>query len=595
MGEDAEERIKIASEIEESGFLLDKLAKENKIGPIYERKDFVKQCISSLLKGSNLMLVGAHGVGKNAIVESIAIYLSSIKDLAFPLRHILETNSSKLLGGCLYVGNFENKAQQLIKNCNAEKTIIFFDNVHLGIGLWSSSQSPQNDVINILNNSFLPDTRIICSTTSEGLKMMEGVHPEFVNRFIKIEIPPTTKEETFDILKSIKPEIQDKKNVIIEDEMLYELVQLSAYFYRSREFPGKAFELLLRIIGENQRKKEITKNELYKHILRDTGLPSFIIHKDEAIKKEKVNEYFNSFIFGQENAVNEVVLNILKFKTRLSRPNKPVGSFLFVGPSGVGKTELAKILAKYLFGSKDKLFVYPMSQYNGTEGFKKLLGSPTSETKDLLYGTGKFLKDVRSSPFSVILFDEIDQAGKDIVNDLYQILDEGRHVENNGDITSFVSTIIIMSTNIGMEDFFSKSIGYESQFDSQKQAISKKVINKLESVFGEAFLNRIDKIVIFNPLDRDIVKKIVLKIVHDRTKTLIGLVENNLKIKLENDVLEFLLEVGYSEKYGARNLHRAVDEYCLNKIISFLAENPQIKNKTFYFKMIKGVPDFNFE
>jgi len=592
-GEASEERLKKASEIEAAGFLLDKLAKEKKIAPVYERKEFVKSCIINLSKGNNLMLVGDHGVGKNAIVESIAIFLSSILDQDFPIKHILQTNSSKLLEGCLYTGNLENKLQQLFKNCDIEKTVIFFDNIHFGIGVWSSTESPQNDMINIINNSFLPGTRTICSITPEGLKMIEGVHPEFVNKFIKVEIPPTTKEETIEILKEVKPEIQNTYNIVIEDNMLEELVQLSDRFYRLREFPGKAFELLSRIINENLGKEKIATEDLYEHVLKDTGLPNFIIHKSEPINEEKIKKYLGSFIFGQEEAVHEIVLNILKFKTRLSRPDKPVGSFLFVGPSGVGKTELAKVLAKFLFGSEDKLFVYPMSQYNGTDGFKKLLGSPSPEPRDLLYGTGKVLKDVRSSPFSVILFDEIDQAAKDVLNGLYQILDEGKIVENNGDITSFVSTIIIMSTNIGMEEFFSKSIGFDSQPESKELSIRNKVTAKLESVFGEPFLNRINKIIIFNSLDRNIVKKIVLKTAKDFAEELPGLVERNLRIELEDDVVDFLSEVGYSEKYGARNMHRVIEEYCLNEICTFLASNPQANNKIFHFEMIEGAPQFN--
>jgi len=594
MGE-AEERLKKASKIEEAGFLLDELAKEKKIAPIYERREFVKYCISNLSRGNNLMLVGAHGVGKNAIVESIAIFLSLVPGEDFPIKHILETNTSKLLEGCLYTGNLENKLQQLIKNCDTEKTVIFFDNVHLGIGVWTSAESPQNDMINIVNDSLLPDTKMICATTPEGLKMLEGTHPTFVNRFIKIEIPPTTKEETIKILEGIKPEVQSRYNIIIEDDMLEELVQLSDRFYHLRKFPGKAFELLLRTVNENPGKEEITTEDLYKYILRDTGLPKSIIYKNKPVNKEEMEKYFNSFIFGQKEAIHEVVLNILKFKTRLNRPDKPVGSFLFVGPSGVGKTELAKVLAKFLFSSEDKLFVYPMSQYNDRDGFKKLLGSPGLETRDLLYGTGKVLKDVRSSPFSVILFDEIDQASKNILNGLYQILDEGKIVENNGDITSFVSTIIIMSTNIGMEEFFSKSIGFDSQSKSKKLSIRNKVIAKLESVFGEPFLNRINEIIIFNSLDKNIVKKIAMKITDDFTKKLPGLTEKNLKIELENDVVEFLAEVGYGEKYGARNMHRAVEKYCLNEISTFLANKPQTTNEVFHFKMIEGTPKFSLK
>lgn len=593
MGEESWDRLKRTSEVEEAGLLLDKLAKEENFAPIYERKELVKYCIDNLLRRNNLMLVGTHGVGKNAIVESIAIFLSSISDEDFPIKHILETNSSKLLEGCLYTGNLENKLQQLFVNCYKEKTVIFFDNAHFGIGVWAPNDNPQNDMINIMYNSFLPGTRMICATTPEGYNMLERVHPEFVNKFIKIEVPPTTKEETTKILKDIKPKFQEKYSITITDEMLEELVELSDRFYRTREFPGKAFELLSKVINENLGKSEITVDDLYKHVLEDTGLPDFIIHKNESITEEKIKEYFYSFIFGQEEAVNEIVLDILRFKTMLNRPDKPVGSFLFVGPSGVGKTELAKVLAKFFFGSEKKLFMYPMSQYTGVDGFRRLLGSPSGEVRDLLYNTGKVIKDVRTSPFSVILFDEIDQASMEVINGLYQILDEGKIIENNGEITSFVSSIIIMSTNIGMEEFFSKSIGFDdSHPETKKLNIKNKITTKLESYFGEPFLNRIGKIIIFNPLDRNIVKKIVLKIVDDFTKKLPGLATRNLKIELEDDVLDFLSEIGYNEKYGARNMHRVIEEYCLNKISTFLASKPQTNNVVFHFKMVNGVPEF---
>ncbi|MEM3473606.1 MAG: AAA family ATPase [archaeon] len=592
-GDKEEERLKAISELKTSGLLLDELAREKSIAPIYERKEFVERCISSLLKGNSLMLVGNHGVGKNAIVESIAIYLSKISDLTFPFLHILETNSTRLLEGCLYVGNLENKVHYLFSNCLLQKTVIFFDNVHLGIGVWSSSQSPQNDMITIINNSFLPTTSMICSTTPEGLKMLEGVHPEFVSRFIKIEIPPTTKEETIKILKSIKHEYQDKYNTTINDNMLEELVQLSDRFYHLREFPGKAFELLLRILNENLGKKEITFEDLYQYVLKDTGLPNCIVKKNEVITEEEIRKYFNKFIFGQDEAVNEIILSILRFKTMLSRYDKPVGSFLFVGPSGVGKTEIAKVLAKFLFGSENKLFMYPMSQYNGAGGFLKLLGSPGSETKDILYGTGKVLKDIRSSPFSVVLFDEIDQASKEVLNGLYQILDEGKIIWNNGEVTSFASTIVIMSTNVGMEEFFSKSIGFDSE--AKKMSIENKITAKLETVFGEPFLNRINKIVIFKPLEQDVVKRIALKIINDSMERLPGLAERNLKIELEEDVIAFLVNKGYSEKYGARNMQRVIDEYCINKVAKFLARSPQVSNKTIYFKIVDGLPKLIFK
>lgn len=585
-----------SAEIAESGLLLDELAKENKIGPIYERKELVEYCFKKLLSNNNLMIVGKPGVGKNAIVESIAIRIASITDENFPIKHVLQTNPSKLVEGCYYVGNLENKLLTLTKNCSDSKTVLFLDNAHLGIGLWSGSEASKNDLINILNNSLLPDTRLICSVTPEGLKMLEGTHPEFTSGFVKVEVPPTTPEETYRILKNLKEEFQKGKGIAnIQNTMLSELVKLASFFYRSREFPGKAFEILLQVLDDNEGKTKITTKELYKYLMKETGLPDFFIIKNKPVRVEEIKSYFNEFIFGQDEAIDEVIPAILKFKSRLTEPNKPASSMLFIGPSGVGKTELAKVLAGYLFGSEEKLFIYPMSQYKDADGFRKLLGSPTSQTSELLYGTGKLKKDVKSSPFSVILLDEIDQANRDVINGLYQILDEGRSVENNGDITSFISSIIIMSTNVGMEEFFSEGLGFTHQNGLRKENLTSKIVSRLEAIFGEAFLNRIEKIIIFNPIDKDIVKKIILKIANNYSNSLLGLTERKIKIKIEEDALGFLAEVGFNKKYGARNIRRTFNDYCLNKISSYLAENPSTYNKTFVFKLIKGVPDFTVE
>ena len=492
-----------SAEIAESGLLLDELAKENKIGPIYERKELVEYCFKKLLSNNNLMIVGKPGVGKNAIVESIAIRIASITDENFPIKHVLQTNPSKLVEGCYYVGHLENKLLQLVRNCSDSKTVLFLDNAHLGIGLWSGSEASKNDLINILNNSLLPDTRLICSVTPEGLKMLEGTHPEFTSGFVKVEVPPTTSEETYRILKNLKEEFQKRKGIAnIQNTMLSELVKLASFFYRSREFPGKAFEILLQVLDDNEGKTKITTKELYKYLMKETGLPDFFIIKNKPVRVEEIKSYFNEFIFGQDEAIDEVIPAILKFKSRLTEPNKPASSMLFIGPSGVGKTELAKVLAGYLFGSEEKLFIYPMSQYKDADGFRKLLGSPTSQTSELLYGTGKLKKDVKSSPFSVILLDEIDQANRDVINGLYQILDEGKSVENNGDITSFISSIIIMSTNVGMEEFFSEGLGFTHQNGLRKENLRSKIVSRLEAIFGEAFLNRIEKIIIFNPIDK---------------------------------------------------------------------------------------------
>jgi len=593
--ETSEERIKKSAQVGEAGRLLINLARSGKIGPIFERKEYVDRCLNYISSGTNLMIVGEQGVGKNAIVESIAIRLFKEDSVFSPYaKEILEINATKLLEGCLYVGNLENKISQLLKNCVEEETILFFDDIHFGIGIWADSKNPYNDMINILNNSLLPDSKIIAATTPHGLKILQKIHPQFVNKFLIVNIPPTDIEETKKILLEIKKNIECKYNVSIQNEVLDELVRLADSFYHWRRLPGKAFEILLSLIAVRQR-DNLTLDDLYKFIQNDVGLAEFMLREDYAVNENDVKNYFKKYIFDQDEAVDEITSMILRFKTRLTSPDKPVGSFLFAGPSGVGKTELAKILTCYLFDSKEKLLIYPMSQYKGESGFRLLFGRTGVSISELTQGEARLLKDVKTTPFSVILFDEIDQATGDIFNGLYQILDEGKYIENNGDITSFKSTIIIMTTNIGMDKFFQKKVGFKepSSFSSQQQEETIENIKKqLECYFGAPFLNRINKLIIFKPLNKETVKKIVVKTVKDLTQELPGLRQRKLKIRLDENLIDLIADKGYNEKYGARNVYKVIEDYLIKPISSYLAKESQIGAKTFHFYLSEAGIEF---
>jgi len=594
--ESSEERIKRCAQITEAGRLLVNLAKSGKIGPIFIRKDYVDRCLTYLSSENNILIVGEPGVGKNAIVESIALELAKEDSFSTPCaKEILEINATKLLEGCLYVGNLENKISQLLKNCVEENTILFFDDIHFGIGTWADSKSPYNDMINILNNSLLPDSKIIAATTPYGLKTLQKIHPQFVNKFLIVNVSPTDVEQTKKILHGIKTSIESRNKISIEDGVLDELVRLADTFYHWRRLPGKAFEILLKLISIRQN-DVLTLNDLYKFIQEDVGLSEFILREDYRLNENDIKNYFKQFIFDQDEAIDEITNIILRFKTRLISPDKPVASFLFAGPSGVGKTELAKILASYLFNSKEKLLIYPMSQYKGEIGFRLLFGRTGVSINELIQGEAKLIKDVKTSPFSVILFDEIDQASREIFNGLYQILDEGRYIENNGDITSFKSTIIIMTTNIGMEKFCQKKVGFkeaDSSFPKEHASIHDDIIRELENYFGTPFLNRVNKIIIFRPLSKTTVKKIVLKSLEDLTQSLPGLKNRELKIKLDDNLVDLIAEEGYSEKYGARNVHKILENYIIKPIASYLANEPQLNKISFYFYISENEIKFN--
>ena len=596
--ESSEERIRRSAQIAEAGRLLVNLARSGKIGPIFIRKNYVDICLKYLSSGNNLLIVGEPGVGKNAIVESIALEVAKeASSFSLYAKEILEINATKLLEGCLYVGNLENKIPQLLKNCIEENTILFFDDIHLGIGIWADSRNPYNDMINILNNSLSPDSKIIASTTPYGLKTLQKIHPQFVNKFLIVNVYPTDVEQTKNILHEIKNNIESKYNVHIKDEVLDELVRLADIFYHWRKLPGKAFEILLKLISLRQN-DNLTLDDLYKFIENDVGLADFILREDCSINENDIRNYFKQFIFDQNEAIDEITSVILRFKTGLTLPDKPVASFLFAGPSGVGKTEIAKLLACYLFKSREKLLIYPMSQYKGEMGFRLLFGRTGVSINEVIQGEAKLIKDVKTSPFSVILFDEIDQASREIFHGLYQILDEGKYIENNGEITSFKSTIIIMTTNIGMDKFFQKKVGFKETdafLSKEHIGISEDILRELENYFGTPFLNRINKIIIFKPLSKMAVKKIILKLLEELSQLLPGLKNRELKICLDENLIELIADEGYSEKFGARNIHKTLEKYLINPIASYLANEPQLYKKTFYFYLSEGHVKFELK
>lgn len=587
--ESSEKRLERLSNIEEAGKLLIKLARENLIGPIYERKEFVDKCLKLISEKNNLIIVGEHGVGKNAIIESLALRIVKLKSNNEGNNlpdEILEINTTKIMEGCIYIGNLENKVQNLVKNCVDKNVGIFFDNLHLGIGVWSYKESPQNDILNILNNSLLPNIRFISTTTPEGYKILQKTHPQFINNMIKIEIPPTSPESTQAILFELKSDLENKNNIKIENDVLIEVVRLSNIFIHWENFPGKAFKILSRLISL-RKDSIITKELLYEYFMDSTGLPEFIIKNDLPLKKEDIKKYFEGIVFGQNEAIDEITNTILKFRTQLIRKSKPIASFLFVGTSGVGKTELAKALSKFLFNSEKKVFIYPMAQYVDQNGYRKLFGTLGGDIYELVSGEGKLINDVRSTPFSVILLDEIDQADKNVINALYQILDEGRFIENNGDVVSFKSTITIMTTNLGMDKFFSKNIGFKSNnknnADNSIEDIKRAIIQDLENIFKSPFLGRIDKIIIFKTLNKEILSRIINKTINKLTEELYGLKERNIKIDLDENIIDLLIDKGYNLKYGARNIEKVVDNYIITPLANILSENPNLKDKVFHF------------
>lgn len=585
-GEGSPERLAEHARLDQVGRILDLLARKGKIGPIFDRKELVNACVRSAERLNNLILVGKHGTGKNAVVEGIATRIARNKLPGFPWQTVVETNPSKLALGCMYVGNLENKLKLVFDNCASENAILFIDNLHLSIGAYSSTNDPFNDLLSIIHG-LLPEPGDMClvgSTTPEGYKMLHKARPEFVSRFVRIDVNETSPEDTLHMLHSVRGWYESKYDVKLEQEVLHEIVKQYGRFCHWRAFPGKAFEALGRLAGGDvghlaDGKKVISVAELGAMVRRETGLPDFILDNRIPLEKLSIQRHLGSRIFGQEEAVDEIAMAILRFKAQLNDPGGPVGSFMFVGPSGIGKTELAKVLAAYLFGDRDRLLVYPMSQYQGDQGRKRLLGDSGRSRIDL-YETGKLLDDVRAAPFSVVLLDEVDQAGDETLAALYQILDEGRLVEGNGNEISFRSTIVILSTNVGMGRYFRKRIrlGEEDTNDAGGRITDEArrgVKDDLEDRFGVPFLNRLSTIIQFSPLSKETIRMVAEKSVRELQEQLPGLKSRGIEVEVSDGLIDLLVEKGYDERYGARPMNAAIRTFCTNPMAAFLSASPQ--------------------
>jgi len=555
-----EEEIRRALRIESIGRNLTYLASKGWIGPIYERKEIILELASKLrMKENNVLLVGEPGTGKNAIVEGLACWIAR-NEIDLRYKTIIECTHISFQSFCWYIHEFETKVQMIVEELRENEAILFFDQINLAIGAASAIGQEERTLANLLAPYLARnEITIIGATTSDGYKAMLRGNPSFTMKFIPLEIPPTGPEETLTILNDLKDEIQDKYQVILEEDALATIIDMSERFYRERFFPGKAFEVLRdTIASETSKTKDggpdkIRKEEVYSIFKKRTGLPDFIVYRFESIKKVEIKSYFADKIFGQGEAVEEMVDIILNFKAELNDPKKPVGVFLFAGPTGVGKTYLARLVARYLFGSEEKLFRYDMSEYCSPDSYERLISGRRGGDR-----RGKLVEDVLASPFSVILFDEIEKAHQNIFNLLLSLIGEGRLTDETGRTVNFCNTIIIMTSNIGSELYSRIPMGVRT--DSDEDITEKDLLKKLKDYFRPEFINRLTKIVPFKPLSKEQIQIIARKEI-DNLLERKGITFRGLKISVSPKVMDFLFQVGYSAEFGARPMQRAVERY----------------------------------
>jgi ATP-dependent Clp protease ATP-binding subunit ClpA len=545
--------------LEEYTTNMTKLAENNMLEPVIGRKDDIENIINVLAKRfkSNVLMVGDPGVGKTAIVDGLAQAIVNNEVPEFLKGHVVYSlEIGSLLAGSKYRGDFEEKVKAVIDALNTKKNaILFIDEAHTMQGSGSGS-SGSIDFANMIKPAITKGKlKVIASTTWEEFYESFEKDRALMRRFYKIGIDEPSYDSTIRILYGLSERLNDFHNVEITEEAITSAVESASRFIHDRKNPDKSIDLLdaacakQKVLGNSGAK--ITKELIYEQVEKYAGVPADKLKGDNLVKISNLEVNIKSKLYGQDSVVEQVLERIYVNFAGIGNEGKPMGSFLFLGNTGTGKTAFAKLLSENL---DMPLLKYDMSEYSEKHSVSSLIGPPPGYVGfgDSQVQGGRLISDLSKNPYSVLLFDEVEKAHPDIFNIFLQMLDEGTVTGSNGKKVMCKNSIIILTSNLGSADNERNNIGFGSQ---EKTGEDDKA---LKDFFKPEFRNRLDLVCKFDKLDMLSIKKIVIKFTDELKKSLWD--KHTINLVLSEKMIDHLAEVGYDKKMGARPLARKIDE-----------------------------------
>lgn len=626
---------------------LNKLAEQGKLDPVIGRDREILRIaqILSRRKKNNPIIIGEPGCGKTAIVEGLAMKIVSGECPRNLLdKRLVNLDLTSVVAGTKYRGQFEERMKVIIEELQANPNIIvFIDEVHTLVGSGNSAGSM--DGSNIFKPALSRgEIQIIGATTLDEFRKNIEKDGALERRFQKVMVDPSSVVETIQILKNIRDKYETYHKVSYSDEVIETCVKLADRYITDREFPDKAFDIMDEVGARMQtelkvppsieelkkkaaeirnQKIEVVKKQNYEQAAQLRDKEKKLLDKLDNEKKKFEEEMINNKrqislgdvydvvsnmtkipvnkmsvddtkalinldkelmgkVIGQDDAVKKIAKAIKRNRLGIKDPNRPIGSFVFLGSTGVGKTHLAKQLAKEMFGSEDSLIRVDMSEYQEKHTVSKLVGAPPGYVG---YEEGGLLTEkVKNKPYSVILFDEVEKAHKDVFTVLLQILDDGHVTDSLGRKINFKNTLIILTSNLGVKKLqdFGTGIGFGTSAYGNEEAKKQVLMKEMKNFFSPEFINRIDDTIVFNSLSKDDIKKIT----EIELKKLIGRLEDmNYKVSYDETLVEYLSKVGFDELYGARPLKRAIQDKIEDLLSEEVLTGKMLENKNYKLKV----------